>query len=267
MRTFSSNNCTNEKNTKNSPFNIRGKDLNNLFIAAYRITNANSLPIMPEDFIENLEFIPMNNWDIVAIDNMGSIPNNINIEWRKTSTETYEMVPTLLNPGDSFKVNVLLSNKNYNAEEVQSNLSAKNNLMGHWSSRIRNIINIKINPLYQEGGYGPFVILYGMNLVFVLAFATLLSILTILILIKREIIQKINFKDILIIVFAFGISLSSSEVIGFYLFDQGGRSGYWINFPIIIVHTILLIAMLYPIIKKNIRANNAIHSDGQGRAV
>lgn len=244
---------------ENSNYNIRGENLDNLFITGYKITNSHSMPITPEDFIEPLKYTTLDGWSVVDIDTVGTQPNNLNIEWEKTSPRACEMVPTLLNPGDSFNILILLSNESYNNEEIQND----HNLMGQWSSRIKNIIDIKYNPLYQENYIGPVVVLYGMNLYFVLFLTLLLSFFTVLVIIKRGVIKKISFKDTIIIIFAFVISLASSEVIGFYLFDQEGRIGFWINFPIIITHTILLILMLFPIIIKNIRANQSVYSDAR----
>lgn len=244
---------------ENSNYNIRGENLDNLFITGYKITNSHSMPITPEDFIEPLKYTTLDGWSVVDIDTVGTQPNNLNIEWEKTGPRACEMVPTLLNLGDSFNILILLSNESYNNEEIQND----HNFMGQWSSRIKNIIDIKYNPLYQENYIGPVVVLYGMNLYFVLFLTLLLSFFTVLVIIKRGVIKKISFKDTIIIIFAFVISLASSEVIGFYLFDQEGRIGFWINFPIIITHTILLILMLFPIIIKNIRANQRVYSDAR----
>lgn len=81
---------------------FQGAPLESVYLTFYNIENVGRRPIRPDDFFEPLMVDVASGDPIYGV--VYSVPNSVT--WSKSSETSFEMVPTLLNPGDRIMVSI-----------------------------------------------------------------------------------------------------------------------------------------------------------------
>jgi hypothetical protein len=102
----------------------------------FSISNTGENPITPKDYTEPLRVSVESPWELLANDTPYSTPPELKVAWTKITTNSFEMEPALLNPGDT--IGVLLFATDPTGSQEPPRLS--------WTARIVNVHSLKVQP-------------------------------------------------------------------------------------------------------------------------
>lgn len=89
---------------------IDGVEAESVRVYYYSISNTGQNPIRKDDFVEPIQVSVKEPWKLLAVDTDWSSPPELDVKWNRVMTNTFEMVPTLLNAGDTLRVLFFLTN-------------------------------------------------------------------------------------------------------------------------------------------------------------
>lgn len=128
---------------------VDGSAVESATVYYYLLSNTGEKPITPNDYIEPIQVSVESPWELLAVDVASSSPPNLEIEWIKVTTNTFEMESVLLNPGDRISVLLLVTNPDESSESPKLS----------WTARIVNVHSLEVQPKEtpaEQSGLGVF---------------------------------------------------------------------------------------------------------------
>lgn len=240
---------------KKIKFLIGEKEYESLMLSTYVIKNSGNTAIIANDFDTPIKLKTLHNIKVINVKVVSSVPKDLNVKWEKISDTEYLIKPLLLNAGDGFKIVITLSKEHDNKFDKYIDKG-----LIDWSVRIKNVPDISITNIYENELLETFVLnqpeslkdlLKGGGITFELSFKSLpiifiltilFSILGLLILNKTGDIDVIRPKILLLFILTIGLSLSTSEIISYYIFGSkiASPSDKYINFPLLSLHALFI---------------------------
>ncbi|MDQ2809312.1 MAG: hypothetical protein M3Z04_20760 [Chloroflexota bacterium] len=147
--------------------NVDGIPFRSLIIESYNIANIGTNPIRSEDFVERLRFSVDDPWELISIDPNTDAPPELKLTWHRVSTNTFEMDPTLFNPGDSVPISLLVATNDSSSTNKQL---YSGGYQARAAVRIVNVPRIAAHPKQEQAPASPLSIfnvgvsLYGFAL-------------------------------------------------------------------------------------------------------
>lgn len=240
---------------KNIQYYIDGKRYNNLISSVFYITNSGNKPIEPDDFYKPITLSTGHDLEVVDLSVTATIPRDLDADWAKNNDQSYSMKPALLNPGDLIAVNILLKPM----EGVEFSDYIDKDIV-EWTARIKNVLKLSIKNVYEGVLLRSYVVpdaftfkdlLEGTGFIIELNYKSLplflVLIFTFSFLGFLLISPNISRKEKLLIIINVFLSISTSEIIVFYIFGSTfARSGdYIINLPLVVIHLLFFIYLYY----------------------
>lgn len=253
---------------------INNEKINNLYIVEATIENIGKIPVIPTDFVEPLTISIQNPWKIINITNSKPSNSYKSFNWSRSTNNQFTAKPTLLNPGDTFKFNIYLTNPEINAntgEDVIAFFSLRNLL--NIDTRIINLDKFTTTekeknkqPFYASWGLPISMCHEGFSFTFILIVSPILFTTYLYILRDVSYLSDLSSRSLLIIAFFGLISFSGIESLATILFGEYQcsidgiykytHSSNWLNVPPVVINSIIFIYLLYR--KKSlIKANSA----------
>ena len=214
-----------------------------LRIAYYSLSNSGSTAIRPEDYIKPIQVSVDEPWQPITAISGSTTPANLDVNWTRVTTNTFQMEPALLNPQD--KIELLLFLIKADSPKTEQMVEPKI----HWNARIANVKALKEIPASEADSnllsvsiyhYGWRVYaLIGLAL-FVFGFTTWAGV-------KSNRLDYLSLSRILLLTTLAGFAFATSEI----LVDTAA-GGYMapVELMIIAVHFILLLYLILPMIQK-----------------
>ena len=216
---------------------VDSEKIKNIASSTMTLTNTGTVAVTPHDIYDNISINATKPWKILSI-----VANDapVSSDWHRVNDQKFEAKKLLLNPGDSIKVNVYLTN----TEIDQPSQEQTNNIGLSWSARILNlkVIDMRSDFPHIEAGSMWFahIELYGWGLVVTLALSILFMTNYMYLMYDYIFHSKQKWLGIICIVSVGFLSVAASESISTYLFPSlyikiVGASN-WMNIPWIIVN-------------------------------
>lgn len=227
---------------------LNGSKIENLYIVRYVLINSGDTAILPSDYYEEISLSTIKPWKIIGVVNDNSFPESFELKWNRVSDEKYEITPVLVNSKDNVSISVYVSGGKTTKEE---------DIPLVWSARIKNLDDIQLREYLMEIHLenGLLVVLSGLALPFTLCFFILLFFVQLFLSIKTKLICYQKIKSVLIVVFMSLLSISTGEILAFYIskpvtgtgFDgQGGV----INGFILAIQVLFIVLLLMRLISR-----------------
>lgn len=242
------------KETKNRiAMLIDGNVTESVDVYLYSFANSGRSPILPTDYIEPIRVSVKEPWKLIAVDTDFSAPENIKLTWNKVTTNTFEMKPSLFNPGDNIGIIMFISN----TEKSKSNDQDIPDIQ--WTGRIVNIPSIRATErktLAESTGLGIFyTAIYhrGWNLYWLIFIAISLFLSGVFILRQSFIIEIKSPLGTVLLTLCFLLSFSSSDII--VDFWERSNAQWWGAIPLLIVHFLFISSLLWNLVRRQISAD------------
>ncbi len=226
----------------------------NLISATMALTNEGSEAILPTDFYEPLTINVDRPWSVIAV-----VSNDapVSSKWHRINDQQFEADRTLINPGDSVRVSVYLTN----TEIEHPTKTQMKDLNLNWATRVANLrqITVRENIFLAEAKdyWGVVTIFYGWRLVFFVALSMIFMAEYVNLLYRIVMLVRPKFEVVIWVVFAGLLSGTASDGITELIFPSvltklAGVS--WYNFPMIFLNLILLTYLWW----MNLRATKSL---------
>ena len=190
-----------------------------------------------------------------------TIPRDLDVKWEKNNDKSYSMDPVLLNQGDLVAVKILL-----NPQEGAGFNDYIDKDIVTWTARIRNIPKLSVKNVYEgvllksylvpeTFTFGEFI--KGGAFIIEISYKSLpvfLALIPAFSFLGFSFIEpSISRKKKLLIIINIFLSISTSEIIVYYIFGSAFvRSGnYLINIPLVVVHVLFFAYVYYYVYRKH----------------
>ncbi|WP_215754105.1 hypothetical protein [Acetobacter sp. P5B1] len=205
-------------------------------------------------------------WEISDIKS-GQCKECINVEWKKLDNQTFQMMPTLINPKDSFYIDVLFStNQTGDDSKIQApdvKIDARIEGMSSLENKSKKINEIEKEKIrlswgiivFQEGWGSIFCIVYIFSFSFLFVYFS-----------EKTIIKNISMlKKTTIYSFYSVICVSSAEAVSTLTIENSHYLGYSLygtpllyNVPPIVLNSIVVGLLVYLFIKGKNQPSKAV---------
>jgi hypothetical protein len=202
---------------------IDNQPMKNLVLSNTRITNAGSVPINKSDIDIPLSIHVDEPWKILAVVNAARDAwTTDHPTWTKVTDQDFQASNELLNPGDSIKAIVFITNPQYDYLPTQQ----LERLKPVWSAHILNLRSIveetspgdklERDPL----GIFPLVALYGSGLIATLLSAGVFMVVYLYLLYELDYLKQGTWHSVAAILGITFVSLAASEAMATYFFPR-----------------------------------------------
>jgi hypothetical protein len=157
---------------------INGTEAEYLTAFYYTIENTGSAPIVLTDYVKPVSVSVDPPWELLAVDSDPTDPYIKDVHWTRVSSTTFEMQPSLLNPGDKSWTVILVKEPN------QRPLENKGPEL-HWNARITNIRQLNFESA-EEFQYKLLDAVFYLNRNYV-GIAFIVSIIAVLVVVSVQI--------------------------------------------------------------------------------
>lgn len=227
---------------------IDDQEVESVRVYYYTIANSGKSAIHPNDFVEPIQVSTEEPWELLAVDTAWSNPPELEVSWRKATTNTFEMEPTLLNVGDTLQVAFFItSSERDNIDDYDKNPPL------NWTARIVNVRSLdaeKQKSNAEISGLGTFYLIFhqeGWSLYFWVGVTTILFILGYWMYSNDNRLPSKFWIRIIVLSFILWLSITSADTIITVLFrrrfDQWWGAGY-----LLIVHILVFVYFAIPFI-------------------
>jgi len=247
---------------------IGGKKYNGLLASTFQVVNTGNKAILPSDFHKPIKLSANNNLKIINIKKSFSVPKDIELKWEKINEKEFLIHPFLLNSKEWFQFVVTMDAGDSKFTEYENKSTID------WSVRIKNLSDIEIKKIDDNKllEYFAFAqpsnlseVIHGSGVTFELSYKSipliivltiLLSLLGLLVLNKTGDIEVIRPKNTLLIILIVGFSISTSEIISYYIFGSklASDSDKYINIPLLLLHFGILLFFVIKKILSNLKS-------------
>lgn len=235
LKRYFINDLTDEFDSRPSEINykitFKGKPLKNIIVLNEYIVNTGTEPVLPSDFFKPLSISVKKPWKILLIESKAKKNSNqITVKWSRLSEIKFEADPFLFNPGDKLSASIYLTTEENNYK-LQKGFGLSAPKITSWNARIVDVSHIIEEKKVEKSGLTSrlqknqwpkiWVALYGYGLAFfLLASVVFFLLFYFLFRISYHFHDIKSWKCIVPICIFFGISISTAEVLSYYLFPN-----------------------------------------------
>ncbi len=223
---------------------IDGTIVKSVVVYSFSIENLGRNPVLPGDYVEPVRVATQEPWRLLTVESADSFPSSIKADWTKVATDTYELKPMLLNPGDRVRVLVFMTN-------LEKVINYKDTIAEPiWSARIVNVPSLEVtNPQsdQERSSLGLFYFSASFSGWSLYLFAFLSILLFILGMELQNRFRRIPVHTWwyrIIVVAIMCLSLATADTI-LVPFDPHSRF-VWASYVLLILHIALLIYLVWP---------------------
>lgn len=233
---------------------IDNEPVNSPIVYFYTITNDGNSSVLPSDFINPIQISIESPWKIHAVTSSNAYPDDLLIEWTQVSTNTFELNPTLLNPGDRFDVLILVSNNTCDNCESTDCCSTPELT---WNGRITFVDDIKVTypkSEAEETGLGTFFLIVnhrGWELYWFAILSICLYTIGLAISIRNAYLSKLSVWQIILLICLMALSFASADIVIDALFK--GIRQPWIAWTVIVFFGIVILYLVIPSIRSLVK--------------
>ncbi len=235
---------------------IGGSIEESVTVYGFLVSNTGRNPILPSDYIEPIQVSVKEPHELLAVEGVSYNikdknydPTEVKVTWRKVATNTFEMKPTLLNPGDEFRALLFVSSPN----ETPSSQDIPDPI---WTARIVNISLLKIQEpetASESSGLGNFYLSIrhaGWSVYWFAIFAISFFVIAILLGIHFKRLARSSKRQIITLAMIMAFSISSADIIVSQWINNIQQ--LWIASPVIGLHLLLLVYLVWPALRDQI---------------
>lgn len=243
---------------------IDGEKVNSVNMFSFSISNTGRNPILPDDFIEPIKVSIQEPWQLLAVEKFTSRPYELELQWTKVATNTFQMEPALLNPGD--EINVLVFVKNPTAT-LDEQVITDDEPELTWTARIVDVPLLKVREQQtprELSGLGSFyleIYLSGWEIYWSAGIAIFLSFIGLILGSRFNRTTHLSSRDLFLIICITVLAFSSAEIL-VYIID--GRIISGIGLLLIAMHVVLLIYIVWPaLVRQALLASKGIRNSSR----
>jgi hypothetical protein len=225
---------------------VDGLEADQVLVFVYGISNEGQSPIRPEDYVEPIRVSMEAPWEIRSVQTEGSSPPGIDLAWTRTATNTYQMEPALLNPGDSVAL-LILANSSEDVEMSDSPV---------WTARIANVSSIDVRPFGSAqprlvpGLLDVTVAHTGWGLYLIGVLAVLFLVVALVVASHSGRLGHFSTPQLVLTILVMVLSVSSSEMIVSVLIKKTRQ--HWLAWVLAGLHVALIAYTAWPIVRRRL---------------
>jgi hypothetical protein len=233
---------------------LDGARVDRVVSSVFSIRNSGGRALVPSDFYEKLKVQAIQGLEIIGINTLRTLPAGLSVTFTEQPKRAFVMEPVLLNPGDEVSIGMLIDASKSSSDELyESPLLA-------WSARIRDVASLesktideypetqvlyytKPESLIDQLTSGWLIVLTAYSAPAFFGLVFLFSLASTYFLRTQRVVPPAGIFRISLLILFFIFSVSTSEIIIFYLFgnEYGIVGAHTVNALLIGCHALLFI--------------------------
>lgn len=230
---------------------IDGAATDSARILGYQIQNSGANPILPEDYIQPIAVSAVEPCELLAVLTEKSTPDSLDAKWTKVATNTFQLEPLLLNPEDSIRATLLVSE----AEKTWAGVE--------WTGRIVNVKSFEdkpsaptlpfLNLVIYHHSWGLYALVIGSLVVFMAS---------IMLSIRSGRLVHLALRQLVLVA---ALSVFSFSVVEIIVDTIEGGALIWVEWCILVSSFGLLLYLVWPLVAARMKTMLGPPAEPEGR--